>query len=232
MDHMFLHKLFSNKLLFNKLPLNKLVISTALAVAPFSSYSQEISQDTPTDNTGWYVGGVVGQVSSEFANGPKEQDSTLGIYGGYNFSSWFGLEGALFGANQSLDTRGYFSPTFLVGFSVTPKFTLVVNDAVAIYLKAGVSILTYSTDYSYYQQDYVYSDSGARRNVDRDNGDSWGGVGETFGVGGEFRIAKGVRLRIGYDYTSADIENLDYDYYYDNFEVSLSQVSVGVHYQF
>jgi hypothetical protein len=61
---------------------------------------------------------------------------------------------------------------------------------------------------------------------------SWGGVGETFGVGGEFRIAKGVRLRVGYDYTSADIENLDYDYYYDNFEVSLSQVSVGVHYQF
>jgi outer membrane immunogenic protein len=225
---MFLNKSRSDKLFFNKL-----VIGTALLVTSFSSYSQETVQEMASDNIGWYVGGLVGQVSSEFYNGPKENDTQFGVYAGYNFNAWFGLEGTVFSANQDRDIRLYFNPTHLVGFSITPKFTWAINDAFSLYAKVGLSVLTYSTDDVTYQSDYAYSDSGSRTYANHNDGDSWGGGGETLGVGAEFRIAKGIRLRIAYDYVDADIENLDYDYYFEeNLDVKLSQASLGIHYQF
>jgi outer membrane immunogenic protein len=225
---MFFNKLGSNKLFFNKL-----VISTALLVTSFSSFSQETAQEMASDNVGWYVGGLVGQVSSEFGGGPKEDDTKFGIYAGYNFTSWFGLEGVLFRAKQGIYANSYFNPTSMLSFSVTPKFTLAINDAFALYAKVGLSVITYSTDYIYYQQNADYNDFGPRNSANRADGDAWGGGGETLGVGAEFRIAKGVRLRLAYDYVDAEIENLDYDYYYeDDLDVELSQASLGIHYQF
>jgi outer membrane immunogenic protein len=236
---MFLNKLRSDKLFFNKL-----VIITALLVASFNSYSQENPQEIPqtlpqespklipeksaVDNTGWYVGGLLGQVTSEFDNGPTENDVKAGVYAGYNFTPWFGLEGALFSSNQNLDNNTEFSSALLVSFSVTPKFTLAINDTFALYVKTGLSIMTYSTDYTYSAD---YTDSGWRRYTN--SGDSWGGGGATVGVGAEFRLTKGIRLRIAYDYVDAEIENLDYDYYFEeDVDVTLSQASLGIHYQF
>ena len=46
------------------------------------------------DHTGFYVGGAVNKV--EFKVDESEKETGLGIYGGYNFNHWFGLEANLF----------------------------------------------------------------------------------------------------------------------------------------
>lgn len=179
----------------------KLVLTTALLSISFSAYSQ----DSSVEDTGWFVGGSLGQFKTEFESGYNEKDNGLGIYGGYNFNKWFGLEGS-FGSVEHGD-----ADISIGNMSVTPKFTLVINDVVSLYAKVGLSIVVLTEDEDEYDAD-------------------WSGVGATYGVGAQFGITKGLKLRIGYDLVDVTLENDDFD----DFEVDtdLTQTTLGVHYQF
>lgn len=176
----------------------KLVLTTALLSISFSAYSQ----DSSVEDTGWFVGGSLGQFKAEFETGYNEKDNGLGIYGGYNFNKWFGLEGS-FGSVE------YGDADFSIGnLSVAPKLTLVINDVVSLYAKVGLSTVAL---------------------IDDEYDEDWSGVGATYGVGAQFGITKGLKLRIGYDLIDVTLENDDYDLEADT---DLTQTTLGVHYQF
>lgn len=177
----------------------KLVSAAALLSISFSAYSQ----DSSVEDTGWYLGGSIGQFESEFEAADNVKDSGVGIYGGYNFNQWFGLEGS-FGSVEHGDYD-----ISIGNLSVTPKLTLVINDVVSLYAKAGLSVVAL---------------------IDDEYDEDWGGIGETYGVGAQFSITKGLKFRIGYDLINVTLENDDDS----DFEVDtdLTQTTLGIHYQF
>lgn len=177
----------------------KLALFTALFSASISSYAQDAS----VEDTGWFVGGSIGQAKSEINDGLKTTDTSVGVYGGFNFTKWFGLEAAFLATDKDKYDIS------LGSFSVTPKFTVVVNDSVSLFAKVGLSSVSLTDD----ELDLDFS-----------------GTGETFGIGAQFRLAQGVKLRISYDHISAELEDDD-DYYYD-IDTDITQTAVGVHYQF
>jgi len=177
----------------------KLVLATSLLSISFSAFSQ----DSSVEDTGWFVGGSLGQFETEFEGGDSVKDNGSGIYGGYNFNKWFGLEGS-FGSVEHGDYD-----ISIGSLSVAPKLTLVINDVVSLYAKVGLSVVAL---------------------IDDEYDEDWSGIGQTYGVGAQFGITKGLKLRIGYDLIDVTLENDDYD----DLEVDadLTQTTLGVHYQF
>jgi outer membrane immunogenic protein len=178
--------------------LKKLVLATALLSISFSAYSQ----DSSVEDTGWFMGGSLGQFETEFETGYSEKDSSFGIYGGYNFNKWFGLEASFGSVEHEIDG----SDVSIGNLSVAPKFTVVINDVVSLYAKLGLSVVVLTDDE--YDED-------------------WNGVGTTYGVGAQFGITKNLKLRIGYDLIDVTLENDDYEV-----DTDLTQTALGVHYQF
>lgn len=187
----------------------KLVLVTTLFSASFGAYAQ----DSSVEDTGWFVGGSIGQAKSELDGGWKTTDTSLGIYGGFNFTKWFGLEAAFLSAEK----KKYDFDFSLGSLSLTPKFTLAINDAVSLYAKAGLSSVVLTVEYE--DEDFG------------DESEDWSGIGTSYGIGAQFHIVNGVKLRISHDVISADLESDDYDYD-DDLETDIAQTSVGVHYQF
>ncbi len=189
-------------------------LSTTLLAISFSSYAEE----TASENTGFFIGGFAGQTKSKL-EGYKETVNSYGVYGGYNFTPMFGLEGSFFTTSNYSKYDSNLRTAGSGGLTFTPKVTLPINDAVSVYLKAGVAVLAYVEEYKY-----------ANYNNNYDRNASWGGIGNTFGVGAEFRIMNGLKLRVSYDQYRATIE--DDNNYYNDMDLKLSQGSVGLHYQF
>ncbi|MES2676365.1 MAG: porin family protein [Pseudomonadota bacterium] len=196
-------------MIFKKIALTSLVFVFSTSV---------FAQDEVTNDTGWYVGGYLGSQSSELKDYGtwKNTDTSFGVFGGYNFSPWFGLESSFLVNETDERNSGIRSAGFASG-SLTPKFTLAINDQVALYFKAGFASIAYTEEY---RNNGWYSD----------DDESWAGVGNTFGVGGEYRINNGLRLRLSYDQARATLEDVD-DYYADK-KVKLFQTGLSLYYQF
>ena len=189
-------------------------LSTTLLAISFSSYAEE----TASENTGFFIGGFAGQTKSTL-EGYKETVNSYGVYGGYNFTPMFGLEGSFFTTSSYSKYDSNLRAAGSGGLTFTPKITFAINDAVSLYLKAGVAALVYVEEYKYANYSNYY-----------DRNAAWEGIGSTFGVGAEFRIVNGLKLRISYDQYRAVVAD-DNDYYSD-LHMKLSQGSVGLHYQF
>ncbi|MFT5789319.1 MAG: outer membrane immunogenic protein [Shewanella sp.] len=161
-----------------------------------------------TDRVGAYVGGQIGAFSAD-VEGDSESGQSYGAYGGYNFNEWFGLEGTLYVTNDFADTE--YASINAASFSVAPKFTLVLNDTFSLYGKVGVASVAVVVDSAF-------------RNID------YSGFGLTVGAGVNAAITDKLNIRLGYDFTSADLDSDDFGA--DDVDMDLSNVTLGMHYQF
>jgi opacity protein-like surface antigen len=187
-----------------------LLVSTCCAYA----------QDVDSKNKGWYVGGAVGSASTEVGIGygaQKERTESYAVYGGYNFTDWFGLEANFFVTGDAASDSSYSSAFGALSF--TPKLTLHVTPAVAFFAKAGPSSMAYVEEYKYHDMYGSHS-----------NEQSWAAIVWTYGVGAVFAVTDNLRVRVAYDHYSGDLE--DDDDYYSDVDTKLNQSSIGLHYQF
>lgn len=179
------------------------------------------------DNRGWYIGGELSYADgeSELRNEPKlsENGVGFGVYGGYNFSDWFGLEGNTFQSDNMADNRTNLASAEFFTLSFMPKFTVNFNEKVGLYFKAGPTYVLYTEEYD---DDYYYS---------WDDDADWSEVMLGAGIGMVFDIQNGVKMRLSYDHVSGTLDETWYD---DNdtpsnrVDVTLGRFALGVHYQF
>lgn len=178
------------------------------------------------DNRGWFVGGTLSYAEGETEAGNvkllDEEGIGFGVYGGYNFNEWFGLEGSSFQSeNMAGDSSGLDSAEFFT-LSFMPKLTVNFNDSFGIYFKAGPTFVNYTEEYYDYEGDYW------------DDEFDWSEVILGAGIGTEIRIQDGVKLRLSYDYVSGNLDENWYDWDAPNerVDVTLGRFSLGAHYQF
>lgn len=199
-----------------------LIASAACLQAPTSF------ADTASDDRGWFVGGELSYTNgrAELGNVYKldEEGIGFGVYGGYNFSNWFALEGSFFQSNDLSDDREGLADAYYSSLSFMPKFTVNMGSVFGLYFKAGPTFVTYTEEYDYY--------SGRRRY--RDDDADWSELLFGAGAGAQFRLANGVRLRLAYDYVSGDLDETwdSWDAPTRRVDVTLKRLSFGVHYQF
>ncbi|WP_112479606.1 outer membrane beta-barrel protein [Vibrio variabilis] len=170
------------------------------------------------DKTGAFVGGSLGQLS----NNANEHDlgferfrmksPAIGVYAGYHFTDWFGLEGQFSAADTSLEG----SNSVIGVLSVSPKFSYYVNENIAVYTKVGVSGvgMTWDSEVAHQnvaQDDYLY------------------GAGVHAGLGLNVAMESGINMRVDYTYLTPNIRQPDG---YNLGDIDLSSLMLGVHYQF
>ena len=161
-----------------------------------------------TERVGAYVGGQIGALSVD-VEGESESGQSYGAYGGYNFNEWFGLEGTIYLTNDFVDNE--FASVYAASFSVAPKFTLVLNDTFSLYGKVGLASVAVVVD-----------------NVIRDI--DYQGFGLTAGAGVNAAITDKLNIRLGYDFTAAELDSDDFGA--QDIDMDLSNVTLGMHYQF
>jgi len=176
-----------------------------------------ISVAAETDREGFYVGGDLGTTELSFDEGSdSSSEYSVGVYGGYHFNDWFGIEGHIFGTGDYSDESNFDSNAAV--FSIAPKLTLQFNDIFSGYAKAGLAYIVISnevdTGYGTYTNDLS-------------------GVGYVLGLGVNAAVSDNLILRLGYEHTSGDLE-FEHESYYLNgdYTAKLSQFSLGIHYQF
>lgn len=184
-----------------------------------------ISNAAEPNDTGWYVGGGLGHVSttaeSKNVFTQKESAASLEAYGGYNFTKWFGLEGMLIITGDVANDRVDLDKANFISLMMTPKFIHRINPGVSFYAKGGLAWLGYGERYT----NYAYP---------RGTKESWSGMGFTYGVGAQFDMPNRIKLRIGYDHMKGTLEYNEYIHVSKpaDVEAKLDHLSVGVHYQF
>ncbi|MGL5048448.1 MAG: porin family protein [Shewanella sp.] len=180
----------------NKLSVIAISLLSALAATQVSA---------ATDTTGFYVGGALNKLTVDFLD---ETATGAGVYGGYNFNEWSGLEANLFGTSD-LDTD--LADISAYALSFTPKFTAQINDIFSVYAKVGIAtILAYVDSYSI-NEDIT-------------------GYGWVYGVGVNAAVTENLNIRVSYNLTKGNLQS-DGPYIVD-FETDIKQLAVGMHYQF
>ncbi len=182
--------------------MNKFALS---AVALLSSLIT--TQALAADTTGFYIGGALNKTNLDDSY-DSFSGTGLGLYGGYNFNNWFGLESNLFGSGDLGEDEFDLAA---VAFNVTPKFTWQVNESFGLYAKIGLA--STAVNVSAYGEDEDFT-----------------GYGWTYGVGMNIAVAEHLNLRLSYDVTTGDLEADDY--YYDDIDSEIRQLAIGLHYQF
>lgn len=185
--------------------MNKLSIVAISLLSAFAATQVSAA----TDTTGFYVGGALNRVTAGAFDG-SETGTGVGVYGGYNFNEWFGLEANLFATGDLGDKDVDISAGAL---SFTPKFTAQINDIFSAYAKVGIASMAVNVDGYGYDEDFT-------------------GFGWTYGVGVNAAVTEHLNIRVSYDVTTGD---LDADRSYlglKDIDTDIKQFAVGVHYQF
>jgi opacity protein-like surface antigen len=188
-----------------------------------------VANEKLADHTGWYVGGSIGHVDSE-AKKARNFDSSgnaFGVYGGYNFSKWLGIEMDLqvsedIKEDADLEDGSRVSSVYYGAFSVMPKLTWQINNSFALFGKAGMAVLSYTEETRRRSSSYRYRYD-----------DQWAELVPGYALGAEVSTPMGVKIRLAYTSISGDLEYED-DYWDDVEEVDakFETVTLGVHYQF
>src|SRR5690554_944195 len=188
-----------------------------------------LSAAANADDTGCYVGGKVGLVWGEAVADRVDiyrDDDTenLGVYGGYNFTPWFGVEGSWLITGNMNSSWDYYESARYSALSLTPKLSLRLAPVFSLYAKAGIAWLRYGEDFI--DDDYRY---------DREDR-SWSDSVATVGVGGQFDINQNIKFVVGYDYFDGTLDSDDDSRYWrrqeGSIDVELDNAYIGVHYKF
>jgi len=213
--------------------LKTLTIAAASLLVVFAS-SKVVAAN---DHSGFYVGGSLGKTKLD--TGHDDMSGTgFGVYGGYHFNHFFGLEASIFGSGDLGENNIDITAT---SFTLTPKFTYQINDIVSVYAKFGVAMTTGNiSEYSTYNRSNAH---GPYEDYDKEDAD-FDGYGVTYGIGVNVSITEHLNMRLGYDVVKmdSDMDSSDswstegvvsHEYYRDkNIDTKLSNFTLGMHYQF
>lgn len=188
-------------------------------------------------DTGWFVGGQISQADLKLESRNQEELSfdapMLEARGGFRFSPYFAIESTLGLTVAGSSSNDDVDDPSLLKLSTAAKLIAPINDRVQLYANAGLAILSYAYEErgSYSYNIYPYR---SRYN------DTHNYVGNNFliGLGIEFEVSPSLVLRLAYDSMSGELEyegDGDGDYYRysaPDLDATLSQIGVGLHYQF
>ncbi|MDX1283183.1 porin family protein [Shewanella colwelliana] len=158
-----------------------------------------------TDKTGFYVGGNIGSANLT-VNQFDESAVSVGAYGGYNFTENFGLEGTLFTTGD----LGDYGDIRAASFTAAPKFSYYFNDSISMFAKVGLTATAVAAD-----EDGVNND--------------FSGIGWVWGLGLNAAVTDKLNVRVSYEMINADLEH---NHFNEEIDSELSNISLGVHYQF
>lgn len=206
------------------------VLINILLVISFSLQAQEQQgqglQPNDTYHNGWYVGGLVGHGSVELKKPTHTNDqdkvTTLGVYGGYDFNDWFGLEASLYGTGELADNEANLTSAHLAVFTFTPKFTYQASKSLAYSARVGVAFLSYEEEYN----NYIVHE--------RDDDQLWRGGGVVIGFDANLALSNNLVGRISYDRVIGTMEVVD-EWYVNtapDIDVDVERLAIGIHYQF
>ncbi|MCL1115409.1 porin family protein [Shewanella basaltis] len=186
-----------------------LLAATLCAVLATPAFANLDTNLSTSDDSGFYLGGAINktELSSDDVN--DSTDATgFGIYGGYQFNDWFGLESNLFAADIGED-----SIDAAVGaLTFTPTFTARINETFSVFAKVGIASMAVVVE-SYYD-DFTAS-----------------GIGFTYGIGLNAALTENLNLRVSFDISKGDLDIDEYGYI-DNLDAEIEQLALGLHYQF
>lgn len=186
-----------------------LLAATLCAVLATPAFANLDTNLSTSDDSGFYLGGAINktELSSDDVN--DSTDATgFGIYGGYQFNDWFGLESNLFAADIGED-----SIDAAVGaLTFTTTFTARINETFSVFAKVGIASMAVVVE-SYYD-DFTAS-----------------GIGFTYGIGLNAALTENLNLRVSFDISKGDLDIDEYGYI-DNLDAEIEQLALGLHYQF
>lgn len=202
--------------------IKQLVLFVSVITISVSSYGDVAANN----DAGFFVGGMGGNSSTttvlKNTSTQKGSASFYGIYGGYNFTDWLGLETAFFNTGDVSDNREHLVKADYLALSIAPKLTYRVSPFFSVYAKAGFAYLNYKETYD----DTILFERGTKQ--------TWSGIARYVGIGGQFDIKYGVKVRVGFDRVTGSIGSNDNTYYRDipDVDAKLDQLSLGMHYAF
>lgn len=184
-----------------------LLATTLCAVLAAPAFANTDALSSTSDNRGFYIGGAVNKTELGSGDISGSADATgFGIYGGYQFNDWFGLESNFFAADVGEDDLDVVAGAL----TFTPTFTARFNETFSVFAKVGVASMAVVVDG--YGEDFTAS-----------------GFGLTYGIGLNAAITENLNLRVSYDMSKGDI---DEDSYIDDVDAEIEQLALGLHYQF
>lgn len=188
------------------------------------------AKEKQSDTTGWIVGGGIGLVSISIdpegrrgLDNFSETASIYSVFGGYNFTPWFGIEFDL-SQSEKITDKNERQDADILGTSFTPKVTYAVNDKFNVYLKAGAQYLAYEQQIAVSNRTYYYY-----------NDETWNGIGPVFGFGAQYSPLGGLRFRLDYKYSKQTLDTSTtsiFDLRDDVMNVRFSRLLLTAHYQF
>ncbi|MBE9504533.1 MAG: porin family protein [Proteobacteria bacterium] len=187
------------------------------------------SAETQIDDKGWFTGIFTGYASTkvETNNVFTQNNNTViyGLYGGYNFTKWFGLEGKFMATDDVADNRTDLKHAKFSSIILTPKLTYRFNDRNSMFFKTGIAWLVYTEEYEGFWS--------TRRQLNKFGKYYWRGGVIPLSIGMQIDIVKGLKCRISYDRMAGQL-NADSTFKgrLPNVNVELNQVLAGLHYQF
>ena len=202
--------------------LRKILIG--LILLNFTSYA--VASDKALDQTGWIVGGGIGStklrvkpINQPLLASTKENTSLYTIFGGYNYTDWFGLEFDI-SVSSDITDKNTGQDAYIFGTSFTPKFTYHFNKELDIYLKAGLQYVSYEqTVGTSYKYDI-----------------SWNGIDPVIGVGLQYSFPAGVRARLDYKYSNLTLGRSEtvygFSFYDEEIDLTMNTITFTVNYQF
>ncbi|MEH8015646.1 porin family protein [Rheinheimera muenzenbergensis] len=171
-----------------------------------------------TEHTGFFIGGGVSNFDLDIKYVNEDLSATgFTLYGGYNFSNWFGIEASVNAATDLGDNNSDLTAAAII---VGPKFSYNLNDTITLFAKAGLASVAVVDNY--YAED--------RGDWDWGDEADYSGLGYSYGLGSRFAVTKHLNIRLAYEYISAELD-ADSSYFYD-IDTELSVFSLGLHYQF
>lgn len=195
-----------------------------LGLALSSMAGVALANDLESDKTGWIVGGGIGKarLSVKPVDQGADFNETANVYtafGGYNYTDWLGIEFDIIQSSDITDSNTNLD-AYVIGTSVSPKFTLHFNDNTSVYLKLGAQYLSYEQDV----------DESLRSRT------SWTGTDVFLGIGGQYSFDSGIRVRLDAKHARMELESDDYRGFFrfdeEDLDLDLSVLTFSAYYQF
>ncbi len=166
-----------------------------------------------TELTGLYLGAAINKVSVKTDSFKHDRTTGFGMYGGYHFNDWFGLDGGYFTSGDFGEGN---NDAYVRVLTLSPKFSYSFHDQFSVYFKMGLASMTAKED--------IYSSGYSG---------SYSGVGVHYGIGLNREIFDRVNIRVSYDVTNVDLDDSDYvKRYGSSSDFEVKQIALGLHYQF
>jgi opacity protein-like surface antigen len=208
----------------------KYIVSTACLVASLAQANTQV-EDRLESSPGWYVGASIGKIDASL-EGTRNFDSSgliYGVYGGYDFLPWLGVE-IEYQKSEDLDEDLVLSEFPPLGssvdsiqyttYSLMPKFNWNLTKNFNLSGKLGIAVLNYSEHLA------LRSLIGLPSSKNQ----SWNDTSFGYALGAELSITQHLLLRLSTSGMKGSFNNIDDQG--NDIDVKVETLTLGMQYQF